>query len=457
MEMMPTWSGTLSIGVTMLPPAQVISAIKAQQLPGQSFVIAANGEKSTVLYIGGQEMDHLPADINLLALKVGDTVGLLRQGSGALHFFLNGVHMVKLSCTVPEGVYGLVDLYGQCVKVALRPLTTWCDEVMSSGMRSSSQPSPFTAQATPFTAQATPFTAQATPFTAQATPFIPQATPFTAQAPPITPQATPFTTQATPTSLSAPADKRPSLPGPTVLPKSLGVPWVIPSGICSYQKTCNTLVCESLLLPEVFFAMSERSRCLCKDCCARGGIVSPVKSAGSPNMKYTLPFGWVEYKLELPPRAKSLRAEELWNVAYHGTAVGNVRSILDCGGLLLPGDRRLGGDEVKRPDGHYTEDYKPSNFDVNRIFMTPSAKYCGLGEVYTKPCRHTISGKEYSAKVMFQVLIEPGTFDISAQTVDPANGKIDDHFNNSELEWSTKSHVSIILRHMYVKLERRTQ
>ena len=42
---------------------------------------------------------------------------------------------------------------------------------------------------------------------------------------------------------------------------------------------------------------------------------------------------------------------------------------------------------MKRPDGHYTEDYKPPNFDVNRIFMTPSAKYCGLGEVYTKPCR----------------------------------------------------------------------
>ena len=26
-----------------------------------------------------------------------------------------------------------------------------------------------------------------------------------------------------------------------------------------------------------------------------------------------------------------------WHVAYHGTAVGNVRHILDCGGLLLPG------------------------------------------------------------------------------------------------------------------------
>ena len=41
----------------------------------------------------------------------------------------------------------------------------------------------------------------------------------------------------------------------------------------------------------------------------------------------------------LPPRAESLRAEEEWNVAYHGTAVGNARSILDCGGLLLPGGR----------------------------------------------------------------------------------------------------------------------
>ena len=27
-----------------------------------------------------------------------------------------------------------------------------------------------------------------------------------------------------------------------------------------------------------------------------------------------------------------------WHVAYHGTAVGNVRHILDCGGLMLPGE-----------------------------------------------------------------------------------------------------------------------
>ena len=70
-------------------------------------------------------MDQLPDEINFHDLKVGDTVGLLYTNSGTLHLFINGAHVVTLPCTVPVGVYGLVDLYGQCVKVSLRPLTPW--------------------------------------------------------------------------------------------------------------------------------------------------------------------------------------------------------------------------------------------------------------------------------------------------------------------------------------------
>ena len=70
-------------------------------------------------------MDQLPDEINFHDLKVGDTVGLLYTNSGTLHLFINGAHMVTLPCTVPMGVYGLVDLYGQCVKVSLRPPTPW--------------------------------------------------------------------------------------------------------------------------------------------------------------------------------------------------------------------------------------------------------------------------------------------------------------------------------------------
>ena len=70
-------------------------------------------------------MDQLPDEINFHDLKVGDTVGLLYTNSGTLHLFMNGAHVVTLPCTVPVGVYGLVDLCGQCVKVSLRPLTPW--------------------------------------------------------------------------------------------------------------------------------------------------------------------------------------------------------------------------------------------------------------------------------------------------------------------------------------------
>lgn len=72
-----------------------------------------------------QEVGQLPGNISFHNLKAGDTVGLLYEDSGTLHFFLNGVHMVQLPCTVPKGVYGFVDIYGQCVKVILRPLIYW--------------------------------------------------------------------------------------------------------------------------------------------------------------------------------------------------------------------------------------------------------------------------------------------------------------------------------------------
>eukprot|EP00731_Ephydatia_muelleri_P022384 Em0014g975a len=127
MEVDSKWSGSLSIGVTTQSTAQVVSVDNVKQLLGQSFIVTSsvNGKPSLALYAGGQEVDQLPDEINFHDLNVGDTVGLLYTNSGTLHLFINGAHVVTLPCTVPVGVYGLVDLYGQCVKVSLRPLTPW--------------------------------------------------------------------------------------------------------------------------------------------------------------------------------------------------------------------------------------------------------------------------------------------------------------------------------------------
>ena len=52
------------------------------------------------------------------------------------------------------------------------------------------------------------------------------------------------------------------------------------------------------------------------------------------------------------------------------------------------GDMTLHPSEVSQPEGHYTETYKPSGFDVCQVFVSPSIKYCTDGEVYAKSYRY---------------------------------------------------------------------
>ena len=42
-------------------------------------------------------------------------------------------------------------------------------------------------------------------------------------------------------------------------------------------------------------------------------------------------------RLSFGPQADSHKSFDMWHKAYHGTSPGRVRSILDHGGLLLPG------------------------------------------------------------------------------------------------------------------------
>ena len=63
---------------------------------------------------------------------------------------------------------------------------------------------------------------------------------------------------------------------------------------------CVTFIghcCFPIHPPEAYFALEEGgvSLCLCKDCCVRQEV---VRSAGNPRRRYTLPHGWVQYKLK---------------------------------------------------------------------------------------------------------------------------------------------------------------
>ena len=60
-------------------------------------------------------------------------------------------------------------------------------------------------------------------------------------------------------------------------------------------------------------------------------------------------------------------------------------------------------------------------------------------------------GKAYNTKVAFQVLIEPDSYDVGAETIG-ARHEIDPDFSNQEMEWSTKTDGSHILSGLLVKL-----
>ena len=68
---------------------------------------------------------------------------------------------------------------------------------------------------------------------------------------------------------------------------------------------------------------------------------------------------------------------------------------------------------------------------------------------YTDP----VTKVKYFAKVAFKLRIEPESYKVSTQTVQATRSQIDDHFSNSELEWSTKCRKAIILYGLMVKLE----
>ena len=52
-------------------------------------------------------------------INVGDIVGVVRMGDSTLHFSVNGVGLGCVARDVPDGVYGIVDLYGQAAQVTI--------------------------------------------------------------------------------------------------------------------------------------------------------------------------------------------------------------------------------------------------------------------------------------------------------------------------------------------------
>lgn len=43
----------------------------------------------------------------------------MRKADGSLHFYVNGVDQGTAAATVPDNVYGVIDLYGQAARAVI--------------------------------------------------------------------------------------------------------------------------------------------------------------------------------------------------------------------------------------------------------------------------------------------------------------------------------------------------
>eukprot|EP00656_Telonema_subtile_P001295 TRINITY_DN10592_c0_g4_i3.p1 TRINITY_DN10592_c0_g4~~TRINITY_DN10592_c0_g4_i3.p1 ORF type:complete len:867 (-),score=296.48 TRINITY_DN10592_c0_g4_i3:122-2722(-) len=183
----------------------------------------------------------------------------------------------------------------------------------------------------------------------------------------------------------------------------------------------------------------KHDRCYCAECYPHSWA-DKISNEGPTD--YVVPRGWYRVGLSLPPRVKVLDVFEQWSASFHGVkSVPVLRSILDCGQLLKPGDTLL--------DGTVLGSTKCAGRQDKVYYTSPTINYAGL-KFYAEPQRFNTEDEEEMAGCMaLQCRQKPGTFKTQGETMgfDDWPGYLAKHCGEvslSELEWRSKANAATI-------------
>ena len=206
---------------------------------------------------------------------------------------------------------------------------------------------------------------------------------------------------------------------------------------CPQQERAKEFL-RTLGLNSAFFDPSF-DRCYCSTCAEH----LPATLRVAAEHTYELPFGFVGFGMKVPPRADALKIFDNWAVSYHCLKATNVASVLNEGGLLLPGDTLLDGTTLGA--AHTRDKHR------HRLYTSPSVLYSEK-PVYTEPSR--FCGDR--AKIVLQCRQRPD-FEVCGETIGwerkHPNKPITPHFPNSAIEWFTTRRNSVIPYRLLIKLE----
>ncbi|XP_059483047.1 neuralized-like protein 4 [Neocloeon triangulifer] len=107
------WSGSIEVGVTRIRPEELEFPSTMTDIDHDSWMLSG----SSVMQNGSTVRNGYRCDLD--TVRAGNRIGVVRHANGNLHFYLNGEDQGIACQNVPSGIYGVIDLYGQCSQVTI--------------------------------------------------------------------------------------------------------------------------------------------------------------------------------------------------------------------------------------------------------------------------------------------------------------------------------------------------
>ncbi|KAK9298978.1 hypothetical protein QLX08_007891 [Tetragonisca angustula] len=110
---MTSWSGSIEIGVTECDPEIIELPACATNLRQGTWIMFDSG----IMHDGIRTVEMYGMDLN--ELQEGSTLGVMRTSNHELIFYINGVSQGVAVSNIPERIFAVVDMYGDCVQVTI--------------------------------------------------------------------------------------------------------------------------------------------------------------------------------------------------------------------------------------------------------------------------------------------------------------------------------------------------
>ncbi|XP_011150194.1 neuralized-like protein 4 isoform X2 [Harpegnathos saltator] len=110
---MISWSGSIEIGVVECDPETIELPSCAMNLRHGSWIMTGSG----IFCDGDRILEMYGMDLN--DLEEGNTLGVMRTSNHELVFYINGVSQGIAISNVPERIFAVIDMYGDCVQVSV--------------------------------------------------------------------------------------------------------------------------------------------------------------------------------------------------------------------------------------------------------------------------------------------------------------------------------------------------